>query len=117
MTKYLVFDKFDMENQGLKNMLKSAANTIEASSPEKAALIFIEEWGDQHCYHHQTSDYYVYVFPHQAAELWFGALPDTQAEQDLLQVAMGYRGYKTWSVEEGIDEQDPDLIDEEEDDE
>jgi hypothetical protein len=113
--KYLVFDKTDLEKQGLKSLLGSHANVVEAPDPETAALMFVEEWGDQHSYDTQESDYYVHVFPHKAAEVWFKALPDKQTEEHILQVAIGYRGYKTWAVEEGVDEMDPDLMEEESD--
>lgn len=116
MIKYLVFDKSDITSYSVGHLLERSTYIVEAPNPETAALIYVEEWGDQHSYDTQETDYYVFVVDYNMAKAWFNTLPDNTTEKFILQMATGYRGYRTWVVEEGIDEMDPDLVDEEEDD-
>ena len=112
--KFLVFDKGDLERLGFEQLMNHTTYIIEALNAETAALIFVEEWGDQHSYDTQESDYYVYVILYSVAHTWFLTLPNETTVASILAIATGYRGYKSWRVEEAIDEMDPDLMEDEE---
>jgi hypothetical protein len=107
MNKYFVWDSDDSFEKIFKDDAKDWARpyVAEAPDPRTAALNFTQDWADET---DQQADYLVWTVPLSVGKMIREKYPEDQREQAIKEVALCFRGYKTWNVEEYDEEEDSD---------